>query len=146
MVSGIWHGANWTFVVWGALHALGRCCTRGLERSNWYTQKVPRLFKQTWVFAFVCFAWIFFRAQSLQDAWLIIDRIGAGGWSDPRFPIMLLLLVLPVWAYQLVFTSGPRGVRYLSAAPVRVALAMAMIVYLLTVAQPGSRQFIYFQF
>ena len=66
VVSGIWHGANWTFVVWGALHALGRCCTRGLERADWYTQKVPKLFKQAWVFVFVCFAWIFFRARACR--------------------------------------------------------------------------------
>ncbi len=146
VVSGVWHGANWTFVVWGALHALGRCCTRGLERADWYTEKVPRLLKQTWVFVFVCFAWIFFRAQSLQDAWLIIHRIATGDWVDPAFPVLLLLLVLSVWVYQLLFTSGPRCVRLLSSAPVRVGLVIAIIVYLLTVAQPGSRQFIYFQF
>ncbi len=146
VVSGVWHGANWTFAVWGALHALGRCCTRGLERADWYTQKVPRLLKQTWVFSFVCFAWIFFRAQSLQDAWLIIHRIATGEWVDPGFPVLLLLLVLSVWVYQFLFTSGPRCVRLLSSAPLRVGLVIAMIVYLLTVAQPGSRQFIYFQF
>ena len=84
--------------------------------------------------------------QSLQDAWLIIRRIGTGGWVDPAFPVMLLFLVLSVWAYQLLFTGGPRGVRLLSSAPVRFGLVIAMIVYLLTVAQPGSRQFIYFQF
>ena len=66
VVSGIWHGANWTFVVWGALHALGRCGTRGLEQADWYKQKVPRLLKQTWVFVFVCFSWIFFRRRACR--------------------------------------------------------------------------------
>ncbi len=66
VVSGIWHGANWTFVVWGALHALGRCCTREIERADWYTNRVPKLFKQAWVFVFVCFAWIFFRARTCK--------------------------------------------------------------------------------
>ena len=84
--------------------------------------------------------------QSLQDAWLIIRRIGAGGWVDPGFPVLMLLLVLSVWVYQLLFTGGTRCVSLLSSTPVRVGLVIAMIVYLLTVAQPGSRQFIYFQF
>jgi len=146
VVSGIWHGANWTFLVWGTLHALGRCCTRGLERADWYTQRVPRLLKQTWVFAFVCFSWIFFRAQSLQDAWLVIRRVGTGDWVDPGLPVMMILLVLAVWVYQLLFTSSSRWVHFLSSAPVRVGLVIVMIVYLLIVAQPSSRQFIYFQF
>ena len=146
VVSGIWHGANWTFVVWGGLHALGRCGTRGLERSRWYTQKVPRLVKQAWVFAFVCFAWIFFRAQNLQDAWLIIERIGAGGWTDPAF-----LFCSWCWSCRSGFTSclfERRAGRASSVSQAGAAggLVLAMIVYLLTVAQPGSRQFIYFQF
>ena len=82
----------------------------------------------------------------MQDAWLIIRRIGSGDWADPGFPLMMLFLVVAVWVYQLLFTGGPRCVRFLSSAPVRVGLVIAMIVYLLTVAQPGSRQFIYFQF
>jgi D-alanyl-lipoteichoic acid acyltransferase DltB (MBOAT superfamily) len=121
VVSGIWHGANWTFVVWGALHALGRCCTRGLERADWYTQEVPRLLKQTWGFVFVCFSWIFFRARSLQDAWLIIRRIATRDRVDPGFPVMMLLLVLSVWVYQLLFRSGPRCVRFLYYAPATLA-------------------------
>ena len=82
----------------------------------------------------------------MQDAWLIIRRISTGEWTDPGFPVLLLLLVLSVWVYQLLFTAGPRCVRLLSSAPVRLGLVIAMIVYLLTVAQPSSRQFIYFQF
>src|SRR5216684_3586435 len=71
VISGVWHGAAWTFVIWGALHALGRCLTRELEQTEFYRQRVPTLVKQACVFAFVTFAWIFFRAQSLSDAWLI---------------------------------------------------------------------------
>src|SRR5581483_5418820 len=75
LISGIWHGAAWTFVIWGALHALGRIVTRELERTEFYRHRVPTLVKQAGVFAFVCFAWIFFRAQSLNDAWIIIRRM-----------------------------------------------------------------------
>src|SRR5438067_564030 len=63
LVSGIWHGANWTYVIWGTLHGLGVIITRELERSVFYRTRVPRLPKQLGVFVFVSFTWIFFRAS-----------------------------------------------------------------------------------
>ena len=146
VISGVWHGANWTFVIWGSLHALGRCLTRELEQTDLYRLRIPTLLKQAWVFAFVCFAWIFFRAQSLHDAGLIITRIATTGWSDPRLPLLMLALVLSVWIYQLIYNDWPRLRAGLEWAPVRVGLVVAMIAYLAVVAQPSTRAFIYFQF
>jgi D-alanyl-lipoteichoic acid acyltransferase DltB (MBOAT superfamily) len=146
VISGIWHGAAWTFVIWGALHALGRCATRELEQSDFYRQRVPRLLKQMTVFTFVMFTWIFFRAQSLGDATLIIRRIFTGAWTDPRVPLLMALLVLSVWFYQLLYTSQSRLGRVLEWPLVKVSLAVMMVVYLLVVAQPSTKQFIYFQF
>jgi D-alanyl-lipoteichoic acid acyltransferase DltB (MBOAT superfamily) len=142
----VWHGANWTFIIWGALHALGRCLTRELEQTGFYRRRVPTLVKQAWVYAFVCFAWIFFRAQSLQDAWLVITRIATTGWSDPRFPVMMAALILAVWAYQLLYTAEWRFKPVLERAPVRVGLVVLMVAYLAVVAQPSTKAFIYFQF
>src|SRR5438105_1525908 len=102
VISGIWHGAAWTFVIWGALHALGRCLTRELEQTEFYRVRIPRLVKQLLVFTFVTFTWIFFRAQSLDDARLIITRIFTTNWIDPRLPILMAGLVLAVWLYQLL--------------------------------------------
>jgi D-alanyl-lipoteichoic acid acyltransferase DltB (MBOAT superfamily) len=145
VISGIWHGAAWTFVIWGGLHALGRCLTREAEQTRFYKERIPRLLKQILVFAFVTFTWIFFRAQSLGDAWLIITRIFTTGWKDPRFPLLMAGLVLAVWLYQLLYSSRSAG-RWLETRPVRVGLAMFMVAYLMIVAQPSTRQFIYFQF
>jgi D-alanyl-lipoteichoic acid acyltransferase DltB (MBOAT superfamily) len=146
IVSGIWHGASWTFVVWGGLHALGRCLTRELEQTDVYQRRIPRLAKQMAVFTFVTFTWIFFRAQSLSDAWTVISRIFTTGWSDPRFPLVMAALVLAVWLYQLLYTSGALARGWLSAQPVRIGLAAIMVVYLAIIAQPSTKQFIYFQF
>src|SRR5712692_1733170 len=93
VISGVWHGAAWTFVVWGGLHALGRCLTRELEQTEFYKQRVPTLLKQLLVFTFVMCTWIFFRAQSLADAWLVISRIFTTGWVDPRFPLVMAVLI-----------------------------------------------------
>jgi len=146
IVSGIWHGAAWTFVVWAGLHALGRCLTRELEQTEVYQERVPRLAKQLAVFTFVSFTWIFFRAQSLTDAGLIISRIFTTGWADPRFPVVMAVLVLAVWVYQLIYTSRSSLRWWIDVEPVRVGLAALMITYLAIVAQPSTKQFIYFQF
>jgi D-alanyl-lipoteichoic acid acyltransferase DltB (MBOAT superfamily) len=143
LVSGIWHGAAWTFVIWGALHAVGILITRELERSSVYRERVPQFAKQLATFAFVCFAWIFFRAGSLSDATLIISRIFAGVWHTPQVPAFMLLMVALIWCYQFAFES--RCKRFLETGAVRVGLAVMMIVYLCLFATEGGA-FIYFQF
>ena len=104
-VSGIWHGASWTFLIWGLLHGLGVMVTRELERSAFYRQRVPKLAKQAGVFLFVCFAWIFFRAGSLGDAVLIVRRIFTAPWHDPQVPVLMLLMVGLVWLYAFLYES-----------------------------------------
>src|SRR5262249_49810929 len=142
-VSGIWHGAAWTFVIWGILHAFGVMITRELERSPFYRDQVPRWVKQLCVFVFVCFAWIFFRAESLPDAALIAGRIITGAWLDPQIPLLMLTLVLLVWLYQFVYES--EYCQLLRLGLVRVALAVLMAAYL-CVCSSGGGTFIYFQF
>jgi D-alanyl-lipoteichoic acid acyltransferase DltB (MBOAT superfamily) len=144
IISGLWHGAAWMFVIWGALHALGRIATRELERSDFYRQKIPRIVKQVTVFSFVTFAWIFFRAASLDDAFIIISRIFSTVWSDPKFPLLMLLLILSIWLYQFLYESRLRI--YLQSKAVRVALVIGMILYLILFAPAGNQPFIYFQF
>jgi D-alanyl-lipoteichoic acid acyltransferase DltB (MBOAT superfamily) len=143
LISGIWHGAAWTFVIWGVLHAIGIMITRELERSRFYRERVPKIAKQLAVFAFVCFAWIFFRAESLQDALLISTRIFRAAWTDPAVPLLMLALVLCVWIYQFMYESRLREV--LRTSPVRVGLAAAMVIYL-CLCSSGAGTFIYFQF
>ena len=144
LISGLWHGAAWTFLIWGAVHAVGFALTRNLERSEFYQVKIPRLFKQFWVFAFVTFAWIFFRAQSWDQAVLILSRIFSFTMTDPQLPLVMLILILLVWAYQFAYES--RVQQILKLAPVRVGIMVFMILYLAVFATPSNQPFIYFQF
>jgi D-alanyl-lipoteichoic acid acyltransferase DltB (MBOAT superfamily) len=144
VISGLWHGAAWTFVIWGALHAAGRVVTRELERAAIYRERVPKLAKQMGVFAFVSFAWIFFRARSLHDAWVIVTRIFTSGWADPAFPVLALVLILAIWLYEHLYESQHRWV--LTLAPARLGIVVLMAVYLTIFAGSGSQPFIYFQF
>ncbi|NQT38970.1 MAG: MBOAT family protein [Planctomycetes bacterium] len=144
IVSGLWHGAMWKFVAWGTVHALGFSLTRALERSATYRRRVPVLIKQLGTFAFVSFAWIFFRADNLSDARLIVTRIFTSGWADPRCPLLMLAMVLSVWAYQFAYQSRFRSV--LALSPVRVGLVVLMVFYIAVAGGVSDRPFIYFRF
>jgi alginate O-acetyltransferase complex protein AlgI len=142
-VSGIWHGASWTFLIWGLLHGLGVMITRELERSTFYCQRVPKLVKQAGVFLFVCFAWIFFRATSLGDAILIVRRIFTAPWHDPQMPLLMLLLISLIWLYAFLYESKWRAT--LAHPIIRIGTAVLMVLYL-QVFSSGGGSFIYFQF
>jgi len=144
VISGFWHGAAWTMIIWGALHAVGVMLTRQLERSAFYRDRVPKFAKQMWVFVFVFFTWIFFRAESLGDAWLILGRIFTSGFADPGFPLLALGLVTVIWVYQFIYDSRIKWL--LSLAPVRVSMVVAMILYIIIFSAGGEQPFIYFQF
>lgn len=79
LASGLWHGANWTYVVWGGLHGLGQV----LENAIFGKVKQSRNFLIKWIrilliFIFVAFAWIFFVSNSISDAFYIISNIFVG--------------------------------------------------------------------
>jgi D-alanyl-lipoteichoic acid acyltransferase DltB (MBOAT superfamily) len=92
LLSGLWHGANWTFLVWGGLHAgymlTGRFTADLRTGMAHYLGlgNAPRLsaaLRMLCTFGLVCFAWIFFRAQNLHDAMLVVKGL-SGGWSIPH--------------------------------------------------------------
>jgi alginate O-acetyltransferase complex protein AlgI len=143
LISGIWHGAAWTFVIWGALHGLGVLVTRELERSAFYRERIPKLSKQVAVFLFVCVTWVFFRAESLSDALFILRRIFTSAWSDPQVPALMIGIVALVWVYEMLFESRFRPI--LASGVVRVATAAFMLIYL-CLCSSGGGAFIYFQF
>ena len=143
VISGFWHGAAWTFVIWGCVHAAGRFVTRELECGQFYRERVPKVLKQLSVFVFVTFAWIFFRAESLSDAVLIIERILSAGFEDSGFPLVALLMCLWVWAYQYLFES--KASKLLQWSPVRIGIVI-LLFFFIAFSTPSHEPFIYFQF
>lgn len=90
LISGFWHGANWTFVIWGALHGL-YVVFFGLTENLWARissalradrfQKLTNVFSTLVTFSLVTYAWIFFRANNLSDA-INISKGIFGGWGN----------------------------------------------------------------
>lgn len=143
VVSGFWHGAAWTYIIWGALHALGRVFTLEIEKSAFYT-KLPKFLKQMIVFHFVCFTWIFFRASSLQDALTVIKRMFSFIGGTPEIPVFMFILVGCIWIYQFLFNSAYSKILELRSLRIG-ALCVAMLLFLVLSSSAG-KQFIYFQF
>ncbi len=143
IISALWHGAAWTFIIWGALHALGTMVTRELERQAWYRDRVSVSVKRLLVFVFVAFAWIFFRAENTGDAWLIVTRILSGTWTDPAMPALMLALILMMWIYQWLQESRLRT--WTETSWFKVVGSVCMLLWLCFFSSSGG-EFIYFQF
>ena len=72
LVSGIWHGAAWTFILWGILHGVANVLNR-LFNEQW--EKIPRLIRWFGTFVFVNLTWILFRAESMQDVKILYSKL-----------------------------------------------------------------------
>lgn len=72
-VSGIWHGANWTFILWGALHGAFMVITR---RNKRFFEAMPKLLCWLLTFLFLNVTWVLFRADSISDAAALLSAIG----------------------------------------------------------------------
>lgn len=74
LLGGLWHGANWTFVFWGAMHGLALCIDKLLPKKL-FSKGLMRAVGITLTFSFVSFLWIFFRAETFGIAWNVIKGI-----------------------------------------------------------------------
>lgn len=150
VVSGIWHGANWTFCCWGALHGLLLCIEKalGISRQNYTGAK--KLCHWAVTFVLVCFAWILFRADSLSDAATVVTGIFTN-WGVPRlelanfFAIGLAITILFVKEYADEY-RWQLNIAESESWFVRHVWLVTMIAYIILFGVLGGDQFIYFQF
>lgn len=169
LISGLWHGANWTYVIWGALHGfylIFALVTQGFrEKINklFLLDKIPFLATLT-TFLLVTFAWIFFRAGNVNIAFYITKHIFTGipdvvksfahhlpiiqdvGLNNKEMGLsILLILFLELVQYLQIKTNF---VQNLSQKPVYIRWAAYYILLILIVVfgEFSHRQFIYFQF
>ena len=151
VIGGLWHGASWTFVVWGALHGFGLVVVRLWQ--NWMgTAKATgfwRIVNIVLTFHFVTFAWIFFRAANLETAWEIISRIQSvtpnfENVSGPLWVILAIAVVahyMPRKLYEASQTVFSRAPFYAQAAA--LLILVASLQYVVTT---GAAPFIYTNF
>lgn len=169
--SGLWHGANWTFVIWGALHGIyqlvgkltyklkARALSKVRLSKNSLIVKLPSIFI---TFVLVCFGWIFFRAHSVADAFTIIKSIGSFSsyssdissiMKDTLLPmrdiVMSLCFIVFLYIVQFVqskisITNTLENSHWIIRWIVYIALIYSIV--LLGEYGVGEASFIYFQF
>ena len=144
LVAGLWHGAAWNFIIWGALHALGRVVTRELELTRFYSERIPKIVKQIAIFHFVCLTWIFFRAETFGKAIAMLKGIFTFTLTDPKFSIAALIFMGAVLLYQYLYESRFRTI--LEHSTVKVGLMLTMILYMIFFRTSGYEIFLYFRF
>ncbi|MBR6023314.1 MAG: MBOAT family protein [Kiritimatiellae bacterium] len=154
LLGGLWHGAAWTFVAWGAFHgallAAWHGWTRGRKDKGREDAGRWLWARRVGVFHLACLGWVFFRAGSFGEAWGVISRVFTGWCWDVRAANMLTAMVLlcwPLWAVQALqgATGDMEAARRLSPVP-KAALWLVMALMFVWVANTGGGAFIYFQF
>jgi len=160
-VSGLWHGASWTYVLWGAVNGVYLICgliSRPLRDRAWQQSGLDRLrpiVAIATVFALTCAAWVLFRAQTISDATYILTNFWKG-WDPyiirtPQFlmrqmPAAILSIVFlemvqlihPRWSITAFVSRRPVAVRWFAYT----SFATAVILF----GVYKNTQFIYFQF
>ncbi len=127
LVSGIWHGAGWTFILWGAAHGAARILHRLCKR---FWDKIPRLIGQAATFIFVDLAWILFRAETLQDAAVLYQKLVSpwtwqlsGGLLD-QFNLLEFTYIEDHVPFLKAFVTGFPAVHLLICMAVALFLAL----------------------
>lgn len=156
LLGGLWHGASWTFVVWGGLHGLY------LAIERWLTQRFSEKdFVKTWAFRvfagaltyfLINLTWVFFRAQDFPTAWRLITSMFGFAGADAGTPLPTLYILQTlitigclVTAHCLMRNTSIETVA--SKTPKVILVAMLATMFFLTVTTQGSGDaFIYFQF
>lgn len=161
LISGIWHGANYTFVAWGAYHGALQC--GHAARKKWIKRSLPknRFFTALNIFAtftLISLGWIFFRANSMSDALLAFKKIlferGLLYNGDGKPTIILAFLLIGIlMIFELIHeirdkrSGKPYDCNSFNHSTLTgIIVTAALIILILLTAQFSGGQFIYFQF
>jgi alginate O-acetyltransferase complex protein AlgI len=157
-LSGLWHGADWTFATWGLLNGIyfvpqilaqgkRRPAPKGSRAKS--DDSFTKLRKMLATFAIVCFAWIFFRADSLGHASHFISRIFTHPWGGASRAQYLPLLAasLPLFVVEWFQRKRPHGLD-IARLPflLRWAIYYILILAIFWYGSTGDVPFIYFKF
>lgn len=156
LLGGLWHGAGWTFVLWGAFHgvylSLERMVRRGLGMPEKPSESPPPLLAlcgRIWIFHVVCFSWILFRSQSLSDVGDVLR--GLVSWSGSNTLLSWQAGVVLVVGFLMQGMDGERPRRVWDTVNrwplwVQGSVAALLLTLILGAGPAGVAPFIYFQF
>ncbi len=145
LLGGLWHGANWTFVVWGGYHGV---LLSAYRRWSGTWDRLPVLARQLAMFGAAVVGWVFFRSTDFEMAGVLLGKMFVYSRGDPAatgLPMILFLVFAGWWAM-----AGPNAIDLHRRWPPRprraLALAAAFGACLAIMLGNGSSPFLYFQF
>jgi alginate O-acetyltransferase complex protein AlgI len=153
-LGGLWHGAAWHFVLWGAYHGLGLATSRGLSASPTSGQtprpgRVAVLVGWLGTMFFVFYGWLLFRAESVAQ--IVHMTRALGDWTTPFWMQSFLinlgvftcpLILMETWQFKSGNLVAPLALPYWAKAGLQGVLLAAIVLYW----ERTNTQFIYFQF
>jgi D-alanyl-lipoteichoic acid acyltransferase DltB (MBOAT superfamily) len=148
LLGGLWHGAAWTFVIWGGVHGLVLAVLRGIGARG-LGRGVPRWLGIVLTFHFLCLTWVLFRAPDIGTAWVYLaGLIRPGAAVTLATPLALGLLGIGALTQALPPGGFDRAERRLHGLPgvVKGVLLGAAIMGIEALSPEGVAPFIYFQF
>ncbi len=146
-LGGLWHGASWTFVVWGGLHALLMITEHAAGRFLKF--RLPDILRRFWTFHAVAVLWIFFRAPNWQSLGGLFGGFSASGswdffYTEAAFPILLIVAALALHFRDKVSFVAWMARRLPAVSVYAVSLALILLCKVIAVGNPSA--FIYFDF
>ncbi len=153
LVSGLWHGASWTYVIWGGLNGCYLIAENHARAvRSFFQSKFFTPFRILYVFVLINFSWIFFRSNSFEDALMIISRILSMNGKlflppDPEILIYSFIGILAIIIFEVFFETvyRKRKIRnHLFSLNNTFMIVLILAIFLMGVFDGG--QFIYFQF
>jgi alginate O-acetyltransferase complex protein AlgI len=154
VLGGLWHGANWTFLIWGWLHGAALAVERFARQRGLLGTTLSGSSAWIWprrivIFHLVCLGWIFFRAESLGAAFRFLQGLGHLEWR-PEYLVsleFLTLFALPLFLLDLWLENKGQEYFLQERAPLaRVAVACGALVAVTFFSANQANAFIYFQF
>ncbi|GAA5026438.1 O-acyltransferase [Marivirga lumbricoides] len=160
VVSGFWHGANWTFIVWGALNAVYflPLLLMGKNRKNTDTvaenRVLPNL-RELWqmgsTFGLTCLAWVFFRSESVGDAWSYITRISSMNYRlnlnmRPSLFVFFCITIFVLVEWQIRNSNFAIRIKHLRVKILRYVVYFGLLLLIGLFGAFNETEFIYFQF
>ena len=159
LVSGFWHGANWTFIVWGALHGtyliLEILLKPSTDKLIDTTSKFGKFISVIITFHLAMFAWIFFRANSIEAATFALKQIFTNLFTSfsltgtASAPLLIYTLFIAAALFYIVdFMKENKRIKevFQSSSYLRHAVYLFLIYSILLFGNTDKTQFIYFQF
>jgi len=147
LLGGFWHGAKWTFLIWGALHGAVQVIETLWRKAG--LPGLPKLLAIVVTFHIITLGWIFFRAESFDAAIAFIGGIASGSWQNTMTTPLLFGLMILGMMFHFTPPALPRwialGLRHLPA-PVLGLLIAAAIIIVDAMRFEGVAPFIYYQF